>query len=139
MDGGDCLSITDLNSNYGSERINLQYKPFVRKITEEGNIEMLPVIASSDPANPGLSVCVYGAASGYCCGTLTENTGEVGGSREVDLGTNGLLSEDIGAPVYTETKVGDRNLAHALGHVVRINNNDPQHQSFYYTPIEQAL
>jgi len=59
--------------------------------------------------------------------------------NKVDLGTNGLLSEDIGAPVYSETQIGERTLAQALGHVSVIDNNDPQHQSFYYTPLEQGL
>ena len=59
--------------------------------------------------------------------------------NKVDLGTNGLLIEDIGAPVYTETQIGDRTFAQTLGHVSVVDNNDPQHQSFYYTPLEQAL
>jgi len=59
--------------------------------------------------------------------------------NKVDLGTNGLLNEDIGAPVYTETQIGDRTFAQALGHVSVVDNNDPQHQTFYYTPLEQAL
>lgn len=57
----------------------------------------------------------------------------------MDLGTNGLLKEDIGAPVYTETQIGKRTLAQAVGHVSLIDNNDVQHQSFYYTPLELTL
>jgi len=59
--------------------------------------------------------------------------------NKVDLGTNGLLNEDVGAPVYSETQIGERTLAEALGHVSQIDNNDPQHQSFYYSSLEQAL
>jgi hypothetical protein len=58
---------------------------------------------------------------------------------KVDLGTNGLLKEDIGAPVYTETRIAERTLAQAVGHVSWIDNNDVQHQFFYYTPLAQAL
>jgi hypothetical protein len=50
-----------------------------------------------------------------------------------------LLKEDIGAPVYTETQIGKRTLAQAVGHVSWIDNNDVQHQSFYYTPLELVL
>ena len=46
--------------------------PFVPKTTDEGTTDLLPVIASSSLTSPGLPVCVYGAASGYQCGNITE-------------------------------------------------------------------
>lgn len=128
--------------------------PFVPKITDEGTTEMIPVISSSDPTSPGFPVCVYGAASGTRCGNIAKidlnltvpnpifkesSDLMLNSLNKVDLGTNGLLSEDIGAPVYAETQIGERTLAQALGHVSVIDNNDPQHQSFYYTPLEQVL
>jgi hypothetical protein len=128
--------------------------PFVPKTTDEGTTDLLPVISSSNPTSPGLQVCAYGAASGYRCGVITEvdltltvpNPIFKGSSdlmlnklNKVDLGTNGLLNEDIGAPVYSETQIGDHTLAQALGHISVIDNNDPQHQSFYYSSLEQAL
>jgi len=130
----------------------LKYTPFVPKVTDEGTVDLLPVTSSSNPTGSGLPVCTYGAASGYRCGTLTDvglsltvpnprgwNDLEMKNLAKVDLGTNGLLKEDLGAPVYTETKIGERTLAQALGHVSVIENADPQHQSFYYFPIETAL
>lgn len=128
--------------------------PLVPKTTDEGTTDLLPVISSSEPTSPGLQVCVYGAASGYRCGSITELDltlivpnpfpflgGELmlNNLNKVDLGTNGLLNEDIGAPVYSETQIGERTLAEALGHVSVVDNNDPQHQSFYYSSLEQAL
>ncbi|CAG8449701.1 11237_t:CDS:2 [Racocetra fulgida] len=128
--------------------------PFVPKTTDEGTTDMIPVISSSDPTSPGFPVCVYGAASGTRCGNIAEidlnltvpnpifkesSDLMLNSLNKVDLGTNGLLSEDIGAPVYAETQIGERTLAQALGHVSVIDNNDPQHQSFYYTPLEQVL
>lgn len=128
--------------------------PFVPKTTDEGTTDLLPVIASANPTIPGLPVCVYGAASGYRCGSITEvdltltvpnpifkESSDLMLSKlnKVDLGTNGLLNEDIGAPVYSETQIGERTLAQALGHVSVVDNNDPQHQSFYYSSLEQAL
>ena len=145
---------------YISANLNsVKLLPLVPKTTDEGTTDLLPVIASSNPTSPGLPVCVYGAASGYQCGNITElnlnlavpNLWIKGGPcdwctdwmlnnlNKVDLGTNGLLIEDIGAPVYTETQIGDRTLAQALGHVSIVDNNDPQHQTFYYTPLEQTL
>ncbi|CAG8632015.1 15_t:CDS:2 [Paraglomus brasilianum] len=114
------LSFTDWDNSVTLEPVNLKHMPFVPKVTDEGTVDLLPVTSSANPTGPGLSVCVYGAAS-------------------VDLGTNGLLKEDLGAPVYTETKISERTLAQALGHVSLIENADPQHQSFYYFPIETAL
>jgi len=128
--------------------------PFVPKTTDEGTTNMIPVISSSNPTSPGLQVCTYGAASGYRCGGITEvdltltvpnpifkesSDLMLNNLNKVDLGTNGLLSEDVGAPVYSETQIGERTLAQALGHISVIDNNDPQHQTFYYTPLEQAL
>jgi hypothetical protein len=131
---------------------SVKLAPFVPKTTDEGTTDLLPVISSSDPTSPGLPVCVYGAASGTQCGNITEVDlnlimlnplfrGDLmlNNLNKVDLGNNGLLSEDIGAPVYTETQIGEHTLAQALGHVSFIDNNDPQHHSFYYTPLEQAL
>jgi len=46
--------------------------PFVPKATDEGTTDLIPVTSSANPTGPGLSVCVYGAASGYRCGPLTE-------------------------------------------------------------------
>ena len=154
--GGDCLSASDNLPNHRElEPVNLKHMPFVPKATDEGTTDLIPVTSSANPTGPGLSVCVYGAASGYRCGTLTEvgssltvpnprkdwhqDTLEMKNLGKVDLGTNGLLKEDLGAPVYTETKIGERTLAQALGHVSVIENADPQHQSFYYFPIETAL
>lgn len=128
--------------------------PFVPKTTDEGTTNMIPVISSSNPTSPGLQVCTYGAASGYRCGGITEvdltltvpnpifkesSDLMLNNLNKVDLGINGLLSEDVGAPVYSETQIGERTLAQALGHISIIDNNDPQHQTFYYTPLEQAL
>ena len=133
---------------------SVKLTPFVPKTTDEGTIDLLPVISSSNPTAPGLPVCVYGAASGYRCGKLIAMNlnlvvpnpvlpkwGDLmlNNLNKVDLGTNGLLSEDVGAPVYCETQIGDRTLAQALGHISVIDNNDPQHQSFYYSSLEQAL
>lgn len=142
-----------IDYNYVSSPTNLQLLPFVPKTTAEGTTNLLPVIALADPNAPGFSACVYGAASGTQCGNIigidanlivpdphnSGNTWPLHYLGWVDLGTNGLLSEDIGAPVYTETQIGDRTLAQALGHVSWIDNSDPQHQSFFYTPLEQVL
>ena len=131
---------------------NVKLLPFVPKTTDKGTTDFLPVIASSNPTAPGLSVCVYGAVSGYRCGHIIEVGAIViapvptlGGHlslanlTKVNLGNKGLITGDFGAPVYSETQIGERTLAEALGHVSWIDNEAYQNQFFYYMPLEYAL
>jgi hypothetical protein len=108
--------------------------------------ELYPITAFGSVAL-GSDVCAYGAKSGYLCGKVVEvdisstiPTANLTGLNKVDLGENGFEhEEDLGGPVYTVSKIGDRTIAKALGHISSIDYSDSQHKFFYYTPMDAVL
>jgi hypothetical protein len=92
-------------------------------------------------------VCAYGIGSGYRCGNLVElnlsvitQDGDFDGVNKVNLGAKGFdYDEDLGGPVYLESKIRDRTTAQALGYITYFDNSDPNQRFVYYTPLEKAF
>jgi len=115
--------------------------------------ELYPVTSDFTPTEPGLAVCASGQGSGYNCGNLTEldltlavsnpwngKPTILKGLNKVDLGVNSFESkEDIGGPVYAQSNNSGTVTAQGLGHIVAVNNDDPQHKFLYYLPMDKVL
>jgi hypothetical protein len=129
---------------------------------EAGQENLYPVTGFTDSVmlTPGSKVCAYGAVSGHLCGNFVEANIELRVPNiwklvnddqtmnlltmeklgKVDLGESGFRSEqDLGGPVYLESKIGDQTTAQALGHITHFDNSDPNHKLLYYTPLDKAL
>jgi|SRR3954465_616095 hypothetical protein len=51
-----------------------------------------------------------------------------------------VSKKDLGGPVYVQSDNSNGTVtSQALGHIVAINNDDPNHQILYYMPINKVL
>jgi len=129
-------------------------------VIPDNGLKLIPYVMGPEDLYPITSlataaiesqVCAYGPLRGYLCGSVVEmNTGveyvDPSGEtltftdvNKVDLGTNGFTIEELGSPVYTKNNIGERTTAQALGYITDIDNSDPNHNFFYYTPIDKVL
>ena len=123
----------------------------------DGKYETAPIIGERvlTEKDQGKPICGYGATTGVLPGTITQfNTQIINQQGTIVKGlikvrleninnksVKGFQEGDIGGPVYviltessssgsaTSVKVG------VVGHIVHIDNSDPNHKFFYYEPL----
>ena len=149
---GRDYAIVHLHSQEDDRDIYFEYSPQVPvKKIGDNEYETAPITGERVLTEKGKErfVYVYGETTGVLTGTITQFNSQitdqqgtiVRGLNKVCLENAKYFQEgDRGGPVYVTLLEGSSSSplkVEALGHIVHVDNSNPQHKFFYYEPLNR--